>query len=423
MYSIINKMKNVIKRFLFLLSIYNLKIQRFFKKGKQNTFLILPGDYNWYPDTNGSLGDDIMFLTICQELNRKYPGCKIGYICLSNHISSSMEEIDYFGFKVTEERFYVKFTELTKSYAFLQTCNKYDNFIVIGADVLDGGYGIDGSLALLKLTFLANKLGLETFILGFSFVNRNYNVINSWLRKVSKNTPLFVRDPISFERLQSFISDNLILSADISYNIKPNDYNTPKMTNDFVAHLLKIKENGDILLAINLVGWNINNIDSFLDNFVKEILQLEKTNLCIVLIPHDLREAYTGSDNKILAQLHSKLKKYTSLNVKSADFIKTGIEAKKIVGVCDVLISGRMHLAIAALSQNIPVLSFVYQGKFEGLYQMYNLSSDYLLDINEVGNLSKLLNEILEQRTILKSNIEIRNLDIMKKSKKNFEII
>jgi polysaccharide pyruvyl transferase WcaK-like protein len=48
-------------------------------------------------------------------------------------------------------------------------------------------------------------------------------------------------------------------------------------------------------------------------------------------------------------------------------------EIKALSGQVDLVLTGRMHLAIAALGMGTPAFCTVYQGKFEGLMQMFEL--------------------------------------------------
>jgi polysaccharide pyruvyl transferase WcaK-like protein len=54
-------------------------------------------------------------------------------------------------------------------------------------------------------------------------------------------------------------------------------------------------------------------------------------------------------------------------------------DAKAIAGAVDLVLTGRMHFAIAALGQGTPPVSVVYQGKFEGLMQHFGLEAEPLL--------------------------------------------
>lgn len=39
-----------------------------------------------------------------------------------------------------------------------------------------------------------------------------------------------------------------------------------------------------------------------------------------------------------------------------------------------------MHLAIAAMSRNIPAITFAYQGKFEGVYRLFAFERNLMFD-------------------------------------------
>ena len=42
-----------------------------------------------------------------------------------------------------------------------------------------------------------------------------------------------------------------------------------------------------------------------------------------------------------------------------------------------------MHLAIAALGMEVPVMAATYQGKFEGLFQHFGINGEFLLSPQE----------------------------------------
>ena len=46
---------------------------------------------------------------------------------------------------------------------------------------------------------------------------------------------------------------------------------------------------------------------------------------------------------------------------------------KGLVGLVDFAVTGRMHLAIAALGMEVPVVALAYQGKFDGMMQRFDL--------------------------------------------------
>ena len=50
-------------------------------------------------------------------------------------------------------------------------------------------------------------------------------------------------------------------------------------------------------------------------------------------------------------------------------------ELKHLAGMVDLVLTGRMHLAIAALGMGTPPLCVAYMDKFEGLFHLFNIAS------------------------------------------------
>ncbi len=72
-------------------------------------------------------------------------------------------------------------------------------------------------------------------------------------------------------------------------------------------------------------------------------------------------------------------------------------ELKAIAGEVNLILTGRMHLAIAALGQGVPPLCVVYQGKFEGLMAHFELDG-LMLDPQDVIR-HNVLSDHLEKTT------------------------
>jgi len=101
--------------------------------------------------------------------------------------------------------------------------------------------------------------------------------------------------------------------------------------------------------------------------------------------------------------------------------VRTGIDAKQVVRCCDVLLTGRLHLAIAAHDQGVPAVSFGYQGKFEGFYALFGMGIEWLVDYQDPAHAVGVLREALNQRLELKRRILSRIGAVQAASYRNFE--
>ena len=82
-----------------------------------------------------------------------------------------------------------------------------------------------------------------------------------------------------------------------------------------------------------------------------------------------------------------------------------------------------MHLAIAALGQGKPVGAITYQGKFDGLVELFGLPKWILVSPAEASdhdNLSRLVDRLIAESEELGGQIRLRLPSIIDLAKRNF---
>lgn len=246
-----------------------------------------------------------------------------------------------------------------------------ENLYVVGADIVDGYYD-----PLLPCTWLiwanhAGKIGVNSRIIGFSF-NRNPHPSSMLSIKLfTKHVKVFIRDPISLKRFESHFPGKAHITADIAFLLEPS-----QVSDDFSQWKYLNAINNKIVIGVNF------NFHAFRDLSIlysaKELSSLIARNLprevhgracSYVLIPHDLKES--SGDLSILKDLADSLK---DINISNYFYYsRDPREIKSVTQNLDLLISGRMHLAIAALGSGIPTIGIEYQDKFGGLFTMFGL--------------------------------------------------
>jgi len=113
-----------------------------------------------------------------------------------------------------------------------------------------------------------------------------------------------------------------------------------------------------------------------LQDCVELIIALEQSHHASVLIlPHDLRAGPAGGDDDVaIAYRISALLDSAANPVPHHVHVTCNApEVKGLVGLVDLAVTGRMHLAIAALGMAVPVVALAYQGKFDGMMQRFAL--------------------------------------------------
>ena len=296
---------------------------------------------------------------------------------------------------------------------------------MIGADVLDGVYSASPVLKRFRVLRLAHNMGKRTRIFGSSWSQTPAQEVIDAL-KAATWLDVSARDPISQERMQRDIDRPVRLVADLAFLMQPN-------LNSIAAHaaadwIKKNKAAGALTMGLNLSGHTIAKLpDQSFEPYVKLVsawLDADKSR-CAILLPHDVRLGWAGDVSLAHSLFDALNDKYGERIHLPSDALEAW-EAKALVGLVDLTLTGRMHLAIASLGQGTPPLCVVYQGKFEGLMQHFNLEHEGLTMAPDepLVNLNKALEKlerVTKERAALSAKI-LKNLPrVQELSRANFE--
>ena len=205
---------------------------------------------------------------------------------------------------------------------------------------------------------------------------------------VSKDIIFKLRDPISLRRFETFTNRKAQQVADSAFLLLPNGKcEEIKSLEKNILSLRKKKEkfivgfNFHPMLLENATEATLNKATKVISGLLAEILTLH-TNISLVLIPHDDRGNI--SDCNTLKSIAEEITKMVDpQRIIYINKVYHASQIKYIAGLFDMLICSRMHLAIAALGMGVPVMTANYQGKFTGLFELFNLPNKYILDFNE----------------------------------------
>jgi len=118
-------------------------------------------------------------------------------------------------------------------------------------------------------------------------------------------------------------------------------------------------------------------LDKLIDHLAEQFRHAgEQNGLAFMLLPHDLK--LQSGDVIMLQSLDQALRQKGFTHVRYTPIDQPN-EIKRLAGLLDLTITGRMHLAIASLGSGTPALSITYQDKFEGLYQHFDLSLEHTI--------------------------------------------
>lgn len=306
----------------------------------------------------------------------------------------------------------------------LKSLGQATHFAAIGADVMDGYYWPPTVLRALDMCEQVRIRGTSVGILGFSFNARpNKHCVNA-LKFLNPAIQLFCRDPVSFGRFSEIVGHKARLSADAAFCLQPR-------TSEAVINVTQWV-NTQVATSRAVIGFNLHlmllDVEGSCDeteavrisaNALAKLI--DESNVSILLISHDFR----GSRNdktmltKVLEHIPEVMRKFVHLP--KTEFMAD--ELKAITGLCDLVLTGRMHLAIATLGMGVPVGVIAYQDKFEGLIEHFGMDQSIILQPTQLGQfeaVSGWMKSAFEARYNLNKQVQKMLPTIMDLSRRNF---
>lgn len=244
---------------------------------------------------------------------------------------------------------------------------QYDRFFIVGADVLDGFYEAKEAYQLFYFASLMAQAGKAVTILGSSYSERISDLSISGLKLCSNaGVKVLARDYFSQQRASEYCKVGL--SADIAFLMKPAT-ETPSYDHDADSYSNYLK------VGLCVKDSDLNSEQS-LSALLNALGELKKTvgNLLLLSLPHHKKDKVSLESFFLTAEAQG-------FNVIKPIKMPVANEIKAVAGQCDLVVTGRMHVAIAALGMGIPAIAYSYNNKFEGLFKHFDLDPNkYVID-------------------------------------------
>lgn len=309
--------------------------------------------------------------------------------------------------------------------AFVRRVSRCAQFYVFGTDMMDGFYGEQLSVDRATLAGLAARAGVRTQIVSISFNNTPTSGSVHALRALPASVRITARDPISHERLVRIVQRPIELTADVAFLLEPaTDSQTVTTTLDWVRAQ---KAQGRTVVGVNVNHLLLRQVPGLTPEQLActhalaiQELFAQNAQLSFLMVPHDVRDEVSDVSlaRDVLAELPAELRPY-AMQVPSPFHAP---DIKAIVAELDMVLSGKMHLAIACFGRSTPVACVVYQDKFEGLFRHFELS-DLTLDpslVMQPGQLSGFLGPHIQHRDALQEHIKGKLPHVLQLAQLNF---
>lgn len=332
----------------------------------------------------GGTGDDAMVNGSIAALSAEYPDERISILVPNKYPTD---------FRFSPGREHLKlFSNWTHPVIEATELTGYKRIYVLGADILDGVYNLPDAIKRIRLAGVCSEQGQDSRIVGFSLNENPHPAVLQEFKRL-KNVPLFLRDPLSYERAKRLIGGDVRLSADVAFLLEPVAGEHSASVERFAA---QARASGN-----RVYGLNIHDLlarfspDGTFDKLISSIAGLiaSRKDCSFVLIPHDYRQ--TVDDRVPLQRVYENLDLESRQRVQILSGPIRAAEIKQVCKSLDGVLTGRMHLAIAALGMGVPVMGIVYQGKFEGTLSYFDLDKEFMLSPEQAADF-KLLKKRFE---------------------------
>ena len=144
-------------------------------------------------------------------------------------------------------------------------------------------------------------------------------------------------------------------------------------------------------------------------------------------IPPEEFKLKHGRDYPIIKQLQKVLDQRGVSRVYSLDGVYDAWQTKAIIGQFDMFVSGRVHAAVASLSQSVPTVIIDYghepkAHKLKGFAQVANIL-DYVAAPDKTNKLSELMLKVWYNRVNLRKELDEHIPRVKELAEKNFSIL
>jgi len=134
--------------------------------------------------------------------------------------------------------------------------------------------------------------------------------------------------------------------------------------------------------------------DDCIGFYEKALTLLSERFKSVLVLPHVLRPD-SSDDRKMVEELSARVVRE---NITYTTDILTPAEVRGLISASDVIVTGRMHPAVSAVSCGVPVIAFAYSEKYHGVIARDCGLEPYVLDIRKIpfGELEQVFRKALD---------------------------
>jgi polysaccharide pyruvyl transferase WcaK-like protein len=335
------------------------------------------------PTSIDSNGDEALIEGTCRLLLER-PGNTVALFSFYDQYGGQLPDNTLYGGSLYR-RSDSNARKLIRYYSWPLLLARYDEFYIIGADLIDGYYAPAVSQFLFLLLKIASLMNVKGSLISCSFNSSPPKPVLRAARKMLRDTRVHARDAYSAERLSAVLGRPVKHSADVAFGLNPKATDHGRQIVDWMRKQESVHRQV-IALNVNLLPI-VRQFPGREDEYVRQwgewLARMVDKGFSFVFLPHDYRSEW--SDEVALVKLLEQAAPNTRLYCLLPAVRLHAPEIKNVVSHCLLTVTGRMHLAIASLGTGVPVIAYAYQSKFEGILRLFD-SEKFVRPIEGIYN-------------------------------------
>jgi len=248
-----------------------------------------------------------------------------------------------------------------------------DMIIDLSGDMLTEDYGVIVGISH-SIPLILSKLLKKRYIITAQSIGKFRFLKPLYINLLNSAELVLCREDVSLNYLKSIKIENLKRVDDLGFLLTPSK-KTFSLSN---APYFCFSPSGLLLkkFCANLsTQEQIKSMANLLDKISEDY------GLSPVLVPHVMTPAGKLDDDEVCLLISNEMK-YTPIILDKALLPH---EIKKIISSSKLMIALRMHAAIAALSESVPVIAVAYSHKMHGVMASRN-QNEFIIDYDEKSN-------------------------------------
>lgn len=238
-----------------------------------------------------------------------------------------------------------------------------ERIVVLGADSVDGAYGIRSITQRVSLLNVAVAQRRHAELANFSFRRNPSNDALATLRALDKRVRLTARDTSSQQRAANALQREVAVFPDVAAYMRPGA--TAAINNLELWAKATLRPLAFLVPNTHLSAFNGAGYEEVKARFGSYVAALSEGGFAVVVLAHDVRD-----EPGDVALSRALAKPFSSHDVAVA-VPRNAQEAKGMLALGQVVVTARMHAGVAALSQGVPCVGLDYVDKFTGQFRWY----------------------------------------------------